>query len=326
MAKRITAFVLALVLLALLVLLAGYLLMPPQNEFGCAWNGYLAEPRDSLDVLFFGSSISYCDAAPGWLWDQRGIRSFNMGGPEQTVPLTYFYVREALRTQSPRVAVIEATGMFFNKYQDFTKVNVGYMPPSVNRLRAVFEASEPSARAGLLLPVLEYHGRWREVTAEDIRARLTRSRDVTAGHTALSDSSGAPEISERPITQEAEVYAENLAYMRKISEYCAENGAEIFVFIAPTRMPLPDAERERLRTDLAELGIELHDMTEDADSLGIDPEADWYDAIHLNEYGAEKFSRALADILAEEYGLADGGEDAYWDERTQYLLAACGHE
>ena len=45
------------VLLALLLLLgAGALLRPPQETYGSTWRAYRAEPRNSIDVLYLGSS------------------------------------------------------------------------------------------------------------------------------------------------------------------------------------------------------------------------------------------------------------------------------
>ncbi len=87
---RLTAFLLALVLFLGVTWAGGRLLMPQRKEYGSLWEQYLREPENSLDLLFLGSSIAYCDVAPAWIWEESGLRSWVMAGPEQTLSLTYY--------------------------------------------------------------------------------------------------------------------------------------------------------------------------------------------------------------------------------------------
>ena len=143
--REIAAFLAALLLFLLLSWGAGWLLRPNRTEFGSMWAAYLREPKNSVDVLFFGSSLVYCDIAPAWIWDESGLQSYVMAGPEQTIPLTYYYIREACRSQKPQTVMLEATGMFYQKYQNYTRANIGYMPLTGNRIAATFAAAEDGA-------------------------------------------------------------------------------------------------------------------------------------------------------------------------------------
>ena len=76
------------VLLALLLLLgAGALLRPPQETYGSTWRAYRAEPRNSIDVLYLGSSCAYCDIDPVEIYRHSGLTGYVMGGSEQTMSL-----------------------------------------------------------------------------------------------------------------------------------------------------------------------------------------------------------------------------------------------
>ena len=109
-----------------------------------------------------------------------------MAGPEQTIPMTALYLREALRTQSPQAVFVELTGMFYSRCTNYTKTNVGQMPWGYNRLAATFTEAEPEVRAGLLFPLLFYHDRWSELTADDWTVALRGySRDPLAGYTCM---------------------------------------------------------------------------------------------------------------------------------------------
>ena len=68
--------------------LLGQRLMPYRSNFGSTWASYLQEEENSLDVLFFGSSLVYCDVVPAVIWENTGLRSYVMAGPEQTMPST----------------------------------------------------------------------------------------------------------------------------------------------------------------------------------------------------------------------------------------------
>lgn len=141
-----------LLLSALLIGLLSLALRPVRTDYGAVWGPYLAEPRDSLDYLYLGSSYAYCDVDPVVLYDRTGLTGYVLAGPEQTLSQTYWYLREALKTQDPALVVLEGSALAFQKYQSYTQVNVGYMPAGLNQLGAIFTAAEPELRTGLLFP------------------------------------------------------------------------------------------------------------------------------------------------------------------------------
>ena len=146
-----------------------------------AW--YEQEQTDSIDVLFFGSSVAYCDVVPAVYWENSGLTAFVQAGPEQPLPLTLDYLKESLRTQSPKAVFVECTGIAFHKYMRFTKTNIGQMPWGINRLHATFFNAEPEVRKGLLFPLYFYHDRWTTLKSEDVQPY---TEDMLAGYTFLS--------------------------------------------------------------------------------------------------------------------------------------------
>ena len=82
-----------------------------------------------------------------------------------------------------------------------------------------------------------------------------------------------------------------------------------------------DAQIERLLADLRALpGAAAEDWTDLIEEIGIDNAADWFDSLHLNRKGAEKFTVFLSDYLAE-LGLkpTSGADAALWLSRVNYL-------
>ena len=324
--REIAAFLAALLLFLCLSLGAGALLRPVREQYGSVWSAYRLEPENSMDVLYLGSSLAYCDIAPAWVWEESGLRSFVMAGPEQTLPISYYYLREACRTQSPQLVMLEATGMFFEKYQNYTKANIDYMPLSFNRLAATFTAAEPELVPDLLFPLFSYHDRLESIETEELRQKLRPATDPLAGYTFLNEACAPPEYAERTeFTAQSETYRDNLRWLERIRDFCAGRDIELLLFVAPTAGRIPAAAMETLRQDAKTLGIELTDLNEALPELGIDDGRDWYDFLHFNIRGAEKFSRWLGDYLAARPELTpSAAEDAAWTAKLAHLETLAG--
>jgi hypothetical protein len=326
MKKRrwIAAALSSLLLFVVLSYAAAWLLIPPRTSYGSTWDSYRQEEPDSIDVLFFGSSLVYCNIVPGVLWENLGVTSYLMAGPEQTMPITYSYIKEACRTQSPKVVAVEITGLFYPQYCNYTKANIAYMPWSVNRIQATFQAAEPELRAGLLFPLLDYHSRYREVTAAELTAHLSPGADVCAGYTFLDAVSPQGETTFRDFTAESETYRRNLDYLRRIAEYCQENGIQLLLFLTPTKGRIPARAQAQMEADVAALpGAVFADFNDCWEQLSIDDSTDWYDFLHFNCRGAEKFSRYLAGYLSEALDLAptEGADVSIWQARADTFHA-----
>ena len=161
-----------LLVTALLLHFAAAVLRPAQTSYGSTWSAFLAEPEDSLDVIYLGSSFAYCDINPSIVYEHSGLTGYVMGGSEQPLSITYWYLREILRTQSPEAVVLEATSLYFKRYQNYTQTNIVPMPFSLNKLGAVFTAAEPELRLGLLFDLYFYHGRWQELGRADVKKAI----------------------------------------------------------------------------------------------------------------------------------------------------------
>ena len=295
--KRILAITVSMVLLLTVAQTVGGLLMPVRKDYGATWEAYLQEPEDSIDTLFFGSSLVYCDVMPTVLEQAGGSSAYVMAGPEQTIPITYYYVREACRTQSPKTIVVELTGMFYSEYQNFTKVNLGYMPWGRNRLCAIFEAAEPEERLGLLFPIYPYHDRIYTVESEEISKHLSPEADARRGYTYLEKAVPQQEITERPFTAESDTYKQNLAYLCKLAEYCRKHGIRLVLYVAPSYARIPAAAMQTLQADVQAIPHTAFFDCNDGTWPQVDAQTGWYDSLHYNVHGAEIFSREMAKRL-----------------------------
>ncbi len=68
---------------------------------------FYALTNNTLDMVFVGSSHSYCTFDPDVFDNELNISSFQMGTPLQYAYTTYYELLEIFKTQSPRVVVYE---------------------------------------------------------------------------------------------------------------------------------------------------------------------------------------------------------------------------
>jgi len=93
-----------------------------------AWNrrrveDFYALDNNSLDILFIGSSHSYCTFAPELIDNALGTESFQFGMPLQYPDSSYFTLKEALKTQRPSIVVMELYWGVLNKDFDIKQAD-----------------------------------------------------------------------------------------------------------------------------------------------------------------------------------------------------------
>ncbi|MBQ4304600.1 MAG: hypothetical protein II774_08940, partial [Lachnospiraceae bacterium] len=67
------------------------------------YHDFYSMEENTVDVIFLGSSHCYSAFCPQYLYNEYGIRSYNLGSSQQCMTVAYYWLKEALQTQSPRV-------------------------------------------------------------------------------------------------------------------------------------------------------------------------------------------------------------------------------
>ena len=68
--------------------------------------------EDTIDVLFMGSSLAATSYIPQELYDRYGITSYNLASEKQSPVISYYWLKEALRYQSPKVLILDCYYLF----------------------------------------------------------------------------------------------------------------------------------------------------------------------------------------------------------------------
>ena len=319
--KEAAAILIAAAIVFCAAYFSAWLLTPPRTDYGAVWDLYLQEEPDTIDVLYFGSSIVYCDMIPAVVWEETGLTSYVMAGPEQTFPITYHYLREACETQSPQAVVLELNGMFFPQYQNYTKVNISYMPWSVNRILATLHGAEPEERLGSFFPIYNYHDRIYSVTPRQIGRRLFPGTDPYAGYTLLLTASEQTGYPERDYLTDTDAYRENLDYLQKIAAFCAGKDIRLVLYFAPVHCHVPEDALRALEQAVESVPHALYFNCNDESWPEFDPATEWYDFLHLNLYGAVPCSQRFSQELAKLDLRVTQADSALWRDRLHTIQA-----
>lgn len=321
--RETISILLALVLLVLALLAAGCVLMPDVYQTGINWSSYRREERNSVDVFFVGSSVTFCGVSPAMVYAENGMTAFNVAGPEQTIPISYYYIRQACRTQTPKAVFLELSGMFFTRYEEHSASNIAFMPMGRERFAAMLNCAGREDIPGLILPVLDYHSRWHSFAFSELGDKLFPTPDVTAGFVKSVGENADPEI--KTVEKNTEYYDYSLQYLKKIAELCAQRGIALYLYSSPVTTRVAPEQSERLERDIAALPVagymDFNDEQEWA-RLGLDPVGDFFDALHLNVSGAQKLSSAIAERLtADGFSPTVGEDEELWQRRIEFVCS-----
>ena len=79
-----------------------------QGDMGSnRWENFYELPPDSLDIIYLGNSHNFSAINPPVIDDILNINSYIIGIPGDNVIVSYFEVKEALKSQSPRAFMVE---------------------------------------------------------------------------------------------------------------------------------------------------------------------------------------------------------------------------
>lgn len=259
---------------------------------------------DLVDVVFLGSSHTYCGVNNSILWEDQGIASFSMAISGQDFTGSYYSLKEVLKTQTPEIVCLEVYGSVFHGYtveSNMYRNTLSYRL-SRNAIDAITNIAE-DRKMELLFKWPIIHTRYAELQKED----FLRKDSVYIGYHSefiINPIDGL--YTNSYITEIERIGEENEFWLRKIIELTREKGIELVFFATP--YVCSEVEQKKLNyieQISKEEEIPFVNMWKEVDGLVFDPNQDFIDSGHMNYYGAEKISHYLASYLKENYSIKD---------------------
>lgn len=199
-AFRVVAFIAIFVVLTLLI----QCVMKPTFELDVnrerALRGFDSLNDNTLDVLFVGTSTMMYGIQPMELYKDRNIKGYNLGSINQRIECSYYMVKYAFESQSPKYVFLDVGNLIYKKYSS-QRLNATWralldaMPFDSIKIEMAKEYDKMDFGNGFLsavFPLYNYHSRWSELKREDFDIFDTAKPYCMGGAWGNTGTSPAP--------------------------------------------------------------------------------------------------------------------------------------
>ena len=269
--------------------------------------------EENYDVLFFGCSHMMHTALPHELWRDYGIKSYNCANGAESIPTTYWVIKNAVEKHKPKVIFVEL--FFINSPLKVTKDQESLpheffdmVPLSNAKKEAIFDLYESeSDRWSYLFDYSLYHSRWNQLAKADF---YPSSMHLLGAKPYLK----AYELVYKDDKQElSDIHQVGSWYLYRIKELCDENDIHLICVVNPYGAWNEDfSGNSNYKATSKGYGIEFLDLR-DAGIVNID--TDCADRAHLNISGARKITDFYGKFLTENnYVQVCDKDDPVWED------------
>lgn len=278
-----------------------------------------------IDAVFVGSSHVFAGISPATMWNEFGIASFAMSVSGMDMDSTYYYLKNLLKTQSPKYVFVDIYSITFEKHAVEENLyrnmlSIPYSKNSYDLVNAYFDKDDDS-RWDYLLKWPIIHTRYKEINFNDFKdldlARYGRGERVEFA------STGSINLEYLDVSDVASLDDKRLNWLQSLKNLSYREDFELIFCVIPYSVSYADKSYlNAVRQFANENGITYLDFNETIDEIGLNYTGDCSDSYHLNAYGAEKLSRWIGTYLVNERGIpTHQGQDGYdyWIQDYAYL-------
>jgi len=297
------------------------------NYFTAArYRDFYALPENTLDMAFIGSSHSYCTFDPEFIDGILGTQSFQLGTPQQHSDTTYYSLLEVFEHHNPEVIVMEVYWDVMNKPFNMEQAKAFFAVLQNERLLAdymenVFSISEKVKYA---IPVIRYQEEFFAYRSSELKKMI---EEKTGVYSTYVPPEGYEEYRSKGyvfcnwVLPESEYDATNQfkgldgrdfewnpekkAYLQKIVDKCAEEGAKLILVTAPVapvsmqHISHYDAIHSEFSEFAQENGLLYLDYNIINEKEKLVSNENFRDDAHLNDSGVKIIDEHFSNFLKE---------------------------
>lgn len=282
---------------------------------------FYKEPKDSLDVLYFGSSNAYAHFNTVLAYDTHGFTTGMLSSDSQPFSAIKYLIKEGRKYQNPNVYVIDITYITVDlKYPsegDIRKVTDS-MRFTQNRIDAINEMTDQIGvskkdRTKYYFSFLTYHNSWQYLGKYSFF-----NENLYKGH-ILSDTT--VEVKPQPNFKwmsysDEPLKDENAKILQDLIDYVEQENLEVLFLIPPKTYTKTQISMLNNATKIIE-DNNYKVINGCNENIDIDYSNDFYNPGHLNVYGATKFTLWMSEYLEDNYKLNNHKNDnkyKSWDK------------
>lgn len=277
---------------------------------------YLAEERDTIDVLFLGNSNMYRAFNPIQLWQEQGITSCDIGMPGSNTVELYRKAVDFMKYQKPKMIVVETDCMFdgvnvFDANGNLivsksTKIE-SKVKERMDAYKNSFDNLDDAIMSGISYrwPLMKYKHRWKRIKSRDFTDEKGKYKFVAKGYVNGVEKKpfkyGATYMGVNDGST-ADISSNSDIYIKKLNELCKANDCQLVLVSVPCGKYWNWQKHNAAQKFADENNIKFLDFNVETQLI---PEFSWKNCsrdggTHINGKGAKYVTHAMGRYLVEQ--------------------------
>lgn len=287
-------------------------------------------PKNSIDVIFLGSSHAQFSASPTLFYKYANLNSYNLGSQCQPLEVSYEMIKEALKTQKPKLAFLEIYRAM--PYSDVCKAESNYILAqyllSGKEKQNVLDFLPKEKALEYRQEFLNNHNNWKKYdNIKDffINKNSKKEIDYYFGHHPMAISKYnnfwlPPQFDK---TNSYKMNKSIIEKFEKIYQLCKENNIELMLYLTPedNYQPIDYYYRDEVFKWADKNKIKYLDFTD------ISKHYDYFmqvhgDSSHSNIMGANLVTYNLAKATKKNFKFEKSAIDLknFYDKTEQFYV------
>ena len=279
-------------------------------------------PENSIEVIGYGSSHMWRGMNSMEMYESYGIGVFNYGCNWQRINTTLLFLKDSLRTQSPKIALIDTYRV--NEILSNTDV-VGeiYYTRAISDFAGKRQylkqclGDEKERYLAYYMPLCAFHDNWINLTENNFVDTSAEEDFYKTMGFFPNDKVSSQTLPNPDNFDQWELSDSAIEILDEMVAICEENDIKIIFCTIPYKGAFyyGDAMTEYAE----ENGCVYLNLFEYIDEIGIDGATDFADAGHLNTSGATKIANFMGEYIVNNYDVTDMRtiEGNMWEQNAQ---------
>ena len=282
-------------------------------------HGFYEQPENTIETVFLGASIAINGFTPMELYEDYGICAWNLATEQQPMLASYYWLAEAYQYHSDTLKTVVLDVSMLRSIPDEAYYQKALMEMrfSGNKLEAIKACTDTlDDFLAYLFPIVSYHTRWKELDATDFEILDydvdTSVRGYNFATEQVIDYTAYQEIGIPDYLPDEEagkqlLKKEALLYLKKMIEFCQEQGLELILTKTPGSANWTDIAHNAVQeiADDYELAFIDFNYSPYLEESGYVEATDSRDEAHMNYYGAAKLTDWFGQYLTENCDATD---------------------
>lgn len=262
-------------------------------------------PENSLDVIVYGSSHPWKSVDTNQMCEEYGIEAYNYSCFWQQLNTTKLFLEDSLRSQSPKLALIET-------YRVDDVIYDSDMDGEVYYTRAIsdFEGRREYLKQcfqdnklrylSYYVPFVAFHENWPNISINNLYLTKAKDQDYRKRGYETGDTPFPVVIDKSRLLNQKELPDNSIQVLDDIMRICKEHNIQVIFFVIP--FAEEDYSYGEAMKEYADNNESVYiDFFDKMEEIGIDEETDFADIGHLNINGARKVTKFLSEYILENY-------------------------